>query len=134
MNEQDNVRTMQEAYDAFSKGDLAAVFSLLAEDAEYVSIGPTSVIPWAGKHTGREQIEQFFAKLDSAIEFEAFEAQEYIAQGDKLAVVLYGKYRAKATGKQFETNPQHIVTFQNGKITRMILLDDTAMIASMLTE
>ena len=35
MSEQDNVKTMQAAYDAFSKGDLATVFGLLAEDAVF---------------------------------------------------------------------------------------------------
>ena len=133
MSEQDNVKTMQAAYDAFSKGDLATVFGLLAEDAEYISIGPSDVIPWAGTYKGHEQIGQFFSRLGGALEFLAFSAQEYIAQGDKLAVVIQGRYKAKSTGKEFETNPQHIVTFRDGKVARLVTLDDTATIAAMLT-
>lgn len=133
MSEQDNVKTMQAAYNAFSSGDLATVFGLLAEDAEYISIGPSDVIPWAGTYKGHEQIGQFFSRLGGALEFLAFSPQEYIAQGDKLAVVIQGRYKVKSTGKEFETNPQHIVTFRDGKVARLVTLDDTATITAMLT-
>ena len=133
MSEQENVKTMQAAYDAFSKGDLATVFSLLSEDAEYIAIGPSDVIPWAGTYQGHEQIGQFFSRLGGALEFLAFSAQEYIAQGDKLAVVVHGRYKARSTGKEFETNPHHLVTCRAGKIAQIIAMDDTAKVAAMLT-
>ena len=123
---------MQQAYDAFSKGDIPAVFSFLAEDAEYVAVGPSGVIPWAGTYKDHEQIGQFFTRLGESLDFQAFSAQEFIAQGDKLAVVLHGQYKVRSNGKVFETNPQHIVTFRDGKIVRLIALDDTATIAAML--
>lgn len=132
MNEQENVKIMKAAYEAFSKGDISSVFSSLAEDAEYIGVGPSGVIPWAGTYTGHEQIGQFFTRLGDALDFQAFSAQEFIAQGDNLAVVLHGRYKVKSNGKVFETNPQHIVTFRGGKIVRLIALDDTATIAAML--
>lgn len=132
MNEQTNTKVMQQAYEAFNKGDITVVFSFLAEDAEYVAVGPSGVIPWAGTFNSHVQIGQFFARLDEALEFQTFSAQEFIAQGDKLAVVLHGRYRVRSNGKVFETNPQHIVTFRDGKIVRLIALDDTATIAAML--
>lgn len=133
MNEQENVKTMKAAYDAFSQGDFPAVFSFLAEDAEYIAVGPADVIPWAGTYRGHAEIGQFFTRLGAALEFQEFAAQEFIAQGDKLAVVLHGRYKAHATGKEFETHPQHIVTFRDGKVMQLISLDDTATIAAMLT-
>lgn len=132
MNEQENVRIMKEAYDAFSQGDMPKVFSMLADDAEYISVGPSDQIPWAGTYQGHDQIGQFFTRLGEALEFQAFSAQEYIAQGDKLAVLLHGRYKARSTGKEFETNPQHIVTLREGKVVQLITLDDTATIAAML--
>lgn len=132
MNEQANVKTMQAAYDAFSQGDIPAVFSFLAEDAEYIAVGPADVIPWAGTYHGHAQIGQFFTRLGAALEFLSFSAEEFIAQGDKLAVVMHGRYKARSTGKEFETNPQHIVTFRDGKVVQLISLDDTATIAAML--
>ncbi len=132
MNEQKNTKIMQQAYDAFSKGDIPAVFNFIAEDAEYTSVGPSGVIPWAGTYNGHEQIGQFFTRLGEALDFQLFSAQEFIAQGDKLAVVLHGRYKVRSNGKVFETNPQHIVTFRDGKIVRLIALDDTATIAAML--
>lgn len=133
MNEQANTKVMQQAYEAFSKGDIQAVFGFLAEDAEYIGVGPSGVIPWAGTYNGHEQIGQFFTRLGEALDFQAFSAQEFIAQGDKLAVVLHGRYKVRSNGKVFETNPQHIVTFRDGKVIRLIALDDTATIAAMLT-
>lgn len=132
MNEQENVKTMKAAYDAFSRGDIPAVFTFLAEDAEYIAVGPAKVIPWAGTYRGHAEIGQFFTRLGEALDFQAFSAQEFIAQGDKLAVVLHGRYEVRSNGKVFETNPQHIVTFRDGKVVRLIALDDTATIAAML--
>ena len=133
MNEQENVKVMKAAYEAFAKGDIATVFTFIASDAEYVSIGPTDRIPWAGVYKGHDQIGQFFARLGGALEFQEFSAEEFIAQGDKLAVVLRGRYNARSTGKVFETSPQHIVTFRGGKIMKIVTLDDTATIVEMLT-
>ncbi len=132
MNEQENVKTIQAAYDAFTKGDMPTLFSLLTEDAEYKFIGSSDVIPWAGTFQGQEQIMQCLTRLAQALEFQSFGAQEFIAQGDKTAVILHGRYKARATGKEFETNPHHLVTCRAGKIAQIIAMDDTAKVAAML--
>lgn len=132
MNEQTNTQNLQQAYDAFGKGDITTVFNFIDEDAEYILVGPAGVIPWAGTFKGHDQIGQAFSRLGDALEFHEFSAQEFIAQGDKVAAVVHGRYTVRANGKEFETNPQHIVTFRNGKILRMVSLDDTATIAAML--
>jgi uncharacterized protein len=81
MNEQANVKTIQAAYEAFTKGDMPTLFSLLTENAEYRFVGPADVIPWAGTFQGQEQIMQCLTRLGEALEFQSFGAQEVYCAG-----------------------------------------------------
>jgi uncharacterized protein len=132
MQEEENVKALKDAFVAFRNGDMDALFSIYDDDAEYISVGSPDVIPWSGTYKGHEQIRQYFARLNDGIEFQSFIDQEYIAQGNKLAILGHGRYKVRSTGIEFETNPQYIVTMRDGKITKLILLDDTAKIASAL--
>ncbi len=118
MTEQENVQIAQAGYAAFARGDIASVLTFYAEDGEFVSNGPAGAIPWVGTYKGHEQIAQFFAKLAAAFEYEAFEVEEYIAQGNKIAVIVRNVGTYKPTGKKIENRLVHVWTMQDGKITR----------------
>ena len=62
MSEEANVRLIEKLYDAFSRGNLAAVLNLLDPQAELNFEGPKA-IPWAGNWRGREGWAQFFQTL-----------------------------------------------------------------------
>ena len=81
---------------------------------------------YAGTYRGRDQVAEALKLLAEASEFELFEPQEYIAQGDK--VVVTGKYRAriKATGRTAESDWAHIHTLRGGKIAQFREFTDTA--------
>src|SRR6266511_800663 len=97
-SEQENVRTVQRAYEAFGRGDIPAVLAMLTDDIEWSEPGSADVLPWGGERRGREQVGQFFQALDGALEFEAFEPREFIAQGDTVVVLGSERARVKATG------------------------------------
>ncbi len=69
MSEQSNTKIMQQAYKAFSEGDIPAVSSFLAEDTEYTAVGQSGVIPWAGTFNSHEQTGQLFTRLGETSDF-----------------------------------------------------------------
>jgi uncharacterized protein len=127
MTEQENVQIAKDGYAAFVNGDIASVLNFYAEDAEFISNGPTGVIPWVGTYKGHEQMVQFFTKLAEAFEIELFEAEEYIAQGNKIAVIVRNIGTYKSTGKKIESRLVHVWTMQNGKVARFEIFDDNSL-------
>ena len=62
----------------------------------------------------------------ASIQFQSFEPREFIAQGDKVAVLGHYVGRAKPTGRSFETDWVMIFTLRNGLVTRFIEFADSA--------
>lgn len=128
MNEQENTALVKKLYDAFSRGDLQTILDNLAPNVEWVTEGP-SLIPYAQKYVGVERVRDFFTALATTQDKQNLVADEFIAQGDKVATT--GRYAAtiKETGKRFDTAVAHVFTVQNGKVTRFLDFFDTSAVA-----
>src|SRR3712207_3738999 len=98
MNDQTNLAVIQQAYEAFGRGDIPAVLDALTDDVEWTLQGP-SVIPFAGPRRGREEVAEFFSVIGETLEFEQFEPREFVAQGDTVVVVGYERSVVKQTGR-----------------------------------
>jgi uncharacterized protein len=68
--------------------------------------------------------------LGESVEFEQFEPQEYIAQGDKVVVLGHERQRVKATGEVVEDDWAMVFTLRGGKITKFRNYEDTAAVAA----
>jgi len=101
MSEQTNVAVVQQAYEAFGRGDIPGVLDHLTDDVVWALQGPTT-IPFAGVHRGREGIAEFFSLVGEALEYEQFEPREFVAQGDTVVVLGYERSLVKPTGRMFE--------------------------------
>ena len=129
MSEQENIALIQSLYDAFSRGDIAHIFSRLADDVEWVVEGP-AVIPYAGAHKGAAEVRQsFFGPLATGETNRKLTMQPLLAQGDRVAGV--GRYAATviATGKSYNTAIAHFFTVRDAKVTKMHEVLDSADIA-----
>jgi uncharacterized protein len=132
MSEQTNVAVVQQAYEAFGRGDIPGVLELLTDDVEWTMQGP-SVIPFAGTFRGREGIAEFFTLLDETLEFEQFEPRKFVGQGDTVVVVGYERGLVKPTGRTFEHEWAHVYTLRDGKIATGLFLEDTAALVDALS-
>jgi len=125
MSDRTNVAVVQQAYEAFGRGDIPAVLEALTDDVEWSFQGPP-VIPVAGTHRGREGVAEFFSVLGETLEFEQFEPREFLAQGDTVVVVGYERSVAKQTGRGFEQEWAHVYKLRNGKIAKGRFFENTA--------
>jgi len=126
MSEQENVRTVIDAYSSFKTGDIEGVLKVLTEDVEWITPGPPELMPIAGKRRGRQQVAEFFSTLNEQEDVELFEPEEYIAQRDKVVALIKYRGRVRATGKKVEADLVHLFTFTNGKVKRFREYYDTA--------
>ena len=127
MKEQENAQKAQALYAAFGRGDIQTLLSGLTPDVDWTLAGPAE-IPLAGQRRGRDQVAAFFKGVGEMIEFQQFEPQEFIAQGDKVVVIGHERGRVKATGCAFDEDWVPVFTLREGKVTKFREYYDTAAV------
>jgi uncharacterized protein len=130
VSEQENTRVVRELFQAFGRGDIPGVLSLLSEDVVWTIPGRPDAIPYAGVRRGHAGATEFFAALGGAVEFEAFEPREFVAQGDKVVVLGFERGRVRATGKTFDNPWALVFTLGGGRVTEFRSYEDTAALAA----
>lgn len=118
MNEQENLRIVQECYAAFERGDVAAALANYADDIDWAIPGSPDIFPYAGKRRGRVQVAQFYSALAQTEAVEQMELQDFIAQGDKVLVFGHYRGRVRATGRSYTKDFIHAATLRDGKVVK----------------
>ena len=129
MLEQQNTKTIQDAYAAFGRGDIAALLAMLDDEVVWSALhGSSSKVPTAGDWRGKAGAQEFFQRLGGAATFQAFEPREFIAQGD--TVVVLGHYEAtvNTNGRKFASDWAMVFTLRNGKVVRFREYADSAAV------
>ncbi len=127
MSEAQNTQTVKDAYAAFGSGDVHGILALLDESVEWEGVkGTEGVLPQAGLRKGKGAVAEFFQLLGSTIEFQVFEPQHFVAQGD--TVVALGRYKATvtATKKTIDSDWVMVFDFRGDKIVRFREFADSA--------
>lgn len=128
MSEQENLEVVRKGYEAFRRGDLDSLLSLLAQDVEWI-MAEIPERPFTGTCRGRSQVREFFEALGASEETVEFTLDEFIVTGHRVAVT--GRYRARvrATRRTFETPYAHFFTVVDGKVRSFQEYYDTATVA-----
>ena len=79
MIEQNNMRTIEEIYAAFGRGDIQFLLNKLAEDVDWWHPRPAD-IPWGGNRAGRASVAQFFAAIGEHLEVEQFRPADLLLE------------------------------------------------------
>jgi uncharacterized protein len=106
---------VEDAYQAFGKGDIAAVLDLLADDVEWSS---PRTIPHGGQFHGKAEVGGFFQAIGAnwkALPLDV-EAVAEIGGGQVLGLLRANGTRTDGTRQSY--GAAHIFTVRAGKITR----------------
>ena len=125
MNEQENTRLIQQAYENFKNGDISALLDSFSEDIDW-HLPEMENVSFSGKHKGRGGATRFFQSLAEAQDVLSFNPQEFVAQGDKVVVLGDYSWRVKSTGREFGSDWVHVWTVRNGKLAGFKEYMDTA--------
>jgi ketosteroid isomerase-like protein len=136
MTEQEkNIRTVKEMFEAFGRRDLKAVISSLADTVEWrcpVTNDLSGPVTWGKVRHGRREVEGFFRELLRDITPIEMKPLRFTAQGDRVVVEGADHSKAAATGREYLVNWIALFTLKNGKVTVMHDYFDTAEIARAL--
>lgn len=125
MAEQENVQVVQGIYGAFGRGDIDAFMDAVTDDIEWVIPGPSD-LPFAGTFRGKAGLQKWLGKTMENLQFRVFEPREFIAQGDKVVVLIHSEVAFPRTGRDIAGSEVHVWTVRDGKAARQQSYEDTA--------
>ena len=125
MSIEQNKQLVMRGYQQFQNRDVQGLMDNFADDIEWMGT-ESDYIPFSGTYRGKDQVAEYFMKMDQAQEAQQFEPQEVIAEGDKVVVTGRSIWKVKATGKTYENPWVHIFTIKDGKTTRFQQFNNTA--------
>ena len=127
-----NTKTITEVYEAFGRGDVAAILNVVADDVDWAAEAASSGAPWYGVRHGKDAVAAFFSDFGSAMEVEEFTPVSLAANDTEVLTLVRFRARSRSTGKAEEMNLHHYFKFRDGKITNYRGSEDTAQTEAVL--
>ena len=126
------IETVQGIYEAFGRGDVAAILAVLADDVDFASEPDQKIAPWHGRRT-KAEVPAFFQAIGEALEVTEFTPLSFTSnETDVMAVIRFGS-TVRATGKSGTMDLHHWWRFRDGKVVLYRGTEDTALTADLLT-
>ncbi len=119
-----NLDVVHALYAAFARRDIQAMLACLAPDVVWCE--PENPFnPAAGTHRGHQGFLAWVQIGRDAEDIELLEPSQFLSNKDAVAVVGRMRCRAKQTGRVYESDFVHVVTFRDDKIVRFQEYFDT---------
>jgi uncharacterized protein len=119
----DNAEIVTRGYDAWNRGDIAAVLELVDPHFEWHE---SSEVPGGAHVYTREQFGSYLASLSRLWKSFRFEPQELLAAGDEVLVDVLEVARGRASGVEVTQRFVHVWTVRDGRACRMRAYRDKA--------
>ena len=133
MSAEQSIETVKAIYEAFGRGDVAAILERCTDDVDWSSDAAIASAPWQGPKHGKGELPSFFegiAKTGPVTEFTPLSFASN-ADGDVMVFLRYA-FTVTATGKDVATNLHHYWRFRDGKVAYYRGSEDTALVAAAL--
>jgi uncharacterized protein len=112
MSEHPDATIVREAYDAFAKGDLAALDEVFAEDIRWHLPGRNQL---SGTHTGRAAVYEMFGRLMAVTEGSfRIEVRTVLADDDHVLSLV--DVSARSGDRSFAVTDVHVCRMEDGRI------------------
>lgn len=124
-----NAEIVKATLDAFGRGDIRAVLDHCSEDVEAILAGDPSVIPFAGRWTGKSRVAEYYRIIGETVDVLRWEPRHIIASGKRVAAFYVMDARIKATGKTVADSRIALdYTVHEGRLTGCRVYIDTAAV------
>ncbi|ASR36437.1 hypothetical protein BAY61_17090 [Prauserella marina] len=112
-----------------AEGDFAALRALFADEVDFDIPGATGVVPWIGHRTTGEAATEFYTTLDDHLERQLYVTEHVFADGEHAVLVGHLRSKVLATGRLIETPFSLRLTVSEGRINRLLMLEDSHLVA-----
>ena len=129
-----NIKTVVAAYEAFGRGDVAAILDAVTHDVDWAAEAATPTAPWYGMRRGKDAVARFFTDFGSAMEVEEFTPLTFAANETDVLTVVRCRTTSRRTGKSTAMDLHHLFRFRDGKIAYYRGTEDTAQVEAALQD
>ena len=129
-----NIKTVVAAYEAFGRGDVAAILDTVTDDVDWAAEAATPTAPWYGMRRGKDAVARFFTDFGSAMEVEEFTPLTFAANETDVLTVVRCRTTSRRTGKSTAMDLHHLFRFRDGKIAYYRGTEDTAQVEAALRD
>ena len=128
------IKTIEEVYQAFGRGDVAAILDAVTDDVDWAAETTSTAAPWYGVRHGKDAVAAFFAAFGSAMEVEDFTPISFAANDTDVLTVVRFRARSRSTGKTAAMDLHHYFKFRESKIAYYRGTEDTAQTEAVLRD
>jgi uncharacterized protein len=132
MSAETNIKAIADVYEAFGRGDVAAILNAVSDDVDWAAEAASTAAPWYGVRHGREAVAKFFSDFGSTMEVEEFTPVSFAANDTDVLTVVRFRARSRSTGKTADMDLHHYFKFRDGKIAYYRGTEDTAQTEAVL--
>jgi hypothetical protein len=86
---------------------------------------PVEIVPYGGKHHGKQGVKTFLETLGRTTEILRFEPSEFLASGETVVVLGFYHGKARHTGRTAQSDVALVFRLSGGKITSFKKFADT---------
>ena len=115
----DPVGTVQRMFAAFRAGDIDAVLDTVAPDSRWTYIGANPK-PAKADLVGKSGVRRFFDGIVKRLDVQAFDAREFLLEGDTVVVFGGESGTVRATGEPFRNEWCQKYVVSANQITGMV--------------
>jgi uncharacterized protein len=132
MSADTNTKTIAQVYEAFGRGDVAAILDAVTDDVDWAAEAASTAAPWYGERHGKDAVAEFFAAFGSTMEVEEFTPVSFAANDTDVLTVVRFRVTSRRTRKTASMNLHHFFRFRDGKIAYYRGTEDTAQTEAVL--
>jgi ketosteroid isomerase-like protein len=102
---------VQAFYQAYASRQAERVAPLIADNVNWIIVGPSQILPFCGEHHGKAAVLKLFTDvMPAAINFRSFQPEVLVIDGDRVASFV------KLSG--FLRNGGRVITYHCGQFVR----------------
>ncbi|MBV9197451.1 MAG: nuclear transport factor 2 family protein [Solirubrobacterales bacterium] len=131
MSPQEHVGVVQALYEAFGRGDVAAIQERLADDVDWAVEAESTTAPWFGPRSGKDGAASFFAELGQNIEVSDFRPHSFATGENDVHCLVDWTFRSRSTDREATMTMHHYWRFRDGKIAYFRGSEDTEQTAKL---
>jgi ketosteroid isomerase-like protein len=92
--------------------------------------GDIGALPWIGRMTGRAAVENFLTHAGNLLKRERFEVLDILASATRAAILGELASRVVASGRLIEMSFAIVLSVNNSKISRFLMLEDSFAVSA----
>jgi ketosteroid isomerase-like protein len=115
----------EEFFDAMMTRDPVQIARYVADDAEWLIVGPIELFPYCGQHLGKDAVLDAYGRMSASAKVIEFTRDYAITDGESASALSRMTNIDLATGRQIVVRLAQFARFRDGKVCEFCSITDT---------